>query len=207
MLKLQEIPKPTEILRVARRLFGNVRARRQEPVVEALMSRAVRTCRVSDTLHRAAEELWVHDHGALPVVDQDDQLVGVITDRDICMAAYTQGRPLQAISVADAMAKNVQALRPSDPIGLARDRMRQYQLRRLPVVDPQRRVIGMISISDLARNAVREAHVIHDPAEEETLRTLCAIATPRHNGPEPVFNENSLTALPSLPPTSRSAQA
>ncbi|MBA3541520.1 MAG: CBS domain-containing protein, partial [Deltaproteobacteria bacterium] len=60
-----------------------------------MMTRSVHTCQPTDTLAAAAKLMWEHDIGALPVVDQVGHVVGMITDRDACMAAYTRGDALQ----------------------------------------------------------------------------------------------------------------
>src|SRR5262245_1269543 len=68
--------------------------------VEQLMTRTVQTCTPSDCLERAAGIMWDHDCGALPVTSADGEeprVVGMLTDRDVCMAAYTQGRALRDI--------------------------------------------------------------------------------------------------------------
>ena len=71
--------------------------------VEQLMSRDVKTCQATEMLNRAAQLMWENDCGCVPVVDEDGRAVGMITDRDVCMAAYTQGRLLDALPVASAM--------------------------------------------------------------------------------------------------------
>jgi len=75
--------------------------------VEQLMNQPVHTCRRTDSLNRAAQLMWDNDCGVLPVVDDRGLLAGVITDRDICMASYTQGRSLLELVVERAMAKKV----------------------------------------------------------------------------------------------------
>ena len=77
--------------------------------VEQLMTRELSVCTVADTLNRAAELMWESDCGCILVIgaNGDGQAVGVVTDRDIAMAAYTQGKELAAIPVATAMAHNV----------------------------------------------------------------------------------------------------
>jgi predicted transcriptional regulator len=65
--------------------------------IEKLMHRPVVTCHVNDSLANAARLLWEQDCGALPVVDERGRVVAMITDRDICMVAYTQGLLLWSI--------------------------------------------------------------------------------------------------------------
>jgi len=75
--------------------------------VEQLMKREIKVCSEADTLNRAAELMWDSDCGCIPVIraNGDGRLIGIITDRDIAMAAYTQGRQLWAIPVGSAMAQ------------------------------------------------------------------------------------------------------
>src|SRR5262245_8153870 len=80
--------------------------------VQRWMSRTVITCQPQDSLQRAAQLLWDYDLGALPVIDATHKLVGIITDRDLCMAAFTRGSPLATHTVESAMARTVYTLQP-----------------------------------------------------------------------------------------------
>jgi CBS domain-containing protein len=153
--------------------------------VKNLMTKTVVTCRAADTLNDAARLMWEKDCGFLPVVDQDFRLVGLITDRDICMAAYTQGVPLQKSAVESAMSRSPRCSSPEDDVEDAELLMRRYQVRRLPVVDREGRLCGVMTISDLARssqtNALRKtltgARVARTLAEiSETRPRVAAIA-------------------------------
>ena len=121
--------------------------------VEQVMTTDVMTCRPGDNLNSAARIMWEHDCGCVPVVDDNERVVGMITDRDICMAAYTQGRPLQALGVAGAMSRSVCCCKPADRLETAEELMRTHQVRRLPVMDDQGRLVGILSLGDLARQA------------------------------------------------------
>jgi len=142
------------------------------------MSQPVVTCHVGDSLADAARLMWEHDVGALPVVADDDTVVGMITDRDISMAAYTQGRPLAAVPVATAMANHVVAAQRHYRAIDVEQLMAQYQVRRLPVVDEHGRAIGMISLGDLAAASVRPGSRITN-ASMKIPQTLVAISEPR----------------------------
>src|SRR5688500_20219459 len=109
------------------------------------MSTDLKTCSPEDSLHTAAQLLWNHDIGAVAVV-ANGRLAGIITDRDICMSAYTQGRPLHEIQVASAMAKQPRTCTAEDMIEDAMRIMAEHQIRRLPVVDAKGRLQGMLSI-------------------------------------------------------------
>jgi CBS domain-containing protein len=154
--------------------------------VEQLMTRNVQTCRADDHLNQAAQIMWEHDCGVVPVVASGNgaaRIVGVLTDRDICMAAYTQGRSLQDIRVASAMSQQVCSCRPSDAIAVALRVMETNKVRRLPVVDQDDHVVGLLSIADIGREAAcehgtRTAHIT-DAAVGAAFE---AISAPRSSG-------------------------
>jgi CBS domain-containing protein len=118
-----------------------------------VMTRQVRTCRITDSLNDAARIMWETDCGAVPIVDADDRVVAMLTDRDICMAAYTQGKALSEINVTIAASKRLVAAAADDSLHRAEELMRDGQVRRLPVLDADGRAIGILSITDLARHA------------------------------------------------------
>jgi CBS domain-containing protein len=149
--------------------------------VEQIMARPVQSCRPDDSLARAAQLMWDHDCGCLPVVQGDGvpRVVGVITDRDVCMCALFQGRPLRDLRVSEAMAKQVKVCSPSDSLADAERRMRDGRIRRLPVVDEEGLLIGMISLADLAQEAMRERTASkQEITETEVGDTLAAICEP-----------------------------
>ena len=80
--------------------------------IEEVMSATPRTCRPDDDLARAASELWEGDVGFLPVVDDDGCVLAVVSDRDICMCAFTRGKSLGELSVKDCMSESVHTCMP-----------------------------------------------------------------------------------------------
>jgi CBS domain-containing protein len=150
--------------------------------VEQLMSRSVATCRPDDRLDSAARIMWERDCGVVPVTVPEgggERVVGMITDRDVCMAAYTQGRSLADVPVSTAMSHNVRTCQPADPIQSALRLMAAEQLHRLPVVDQAGHLVGLLSFADVAREEAQCHKVV--PAEE-LAKTVEAIATPRPHG-------------------------
>jgi len=113
-------------------------------------------CRAHDTLSRAAQLMWENGCGCVPVVDDGAELVGFLTDRDICMGAYTQGRPLETITVSTSMTRKVIACRDDDDVSAALNLMCDHGVRRLPVVDKHGRLCGIISLDDLASESLRK---------------------------------------------------
>ena len=123
--------------------------------VQEMMSTRVETCRAGDTLERAARLMWETDCGVIPVVDDESRVVGMVTDRDVCMAAYTQGKPLWQIPVSTACSSKVYACKLNDSLQTAENLMRVAQVRRLPVVDEDGQLWGLVSLGDLAQHVHR----------------------------------------------------
>ena len=145
--------------------------------LEQLMSLDLRTCSPSDTLDCAARIMWERDCGFVPIV-ASDRAVGVITDRDICMAAYTQGQPLGSMLVSSASSHGIMTARESDSIDAAEAMMQKHQLRRIPVVDANGKPIGIVSMNDLARHAQRGGRRPDGLSAESIVRTLAAVCQP-----------------------------
>jgi CBS domain-containing protein len=146
--------------------------------VGQLMSRPPITCGVDESLNSAARLMWEHDCGAIPVVDGDGKVVGIVTDRDVCMAAYTTGEKLHAIPVTTAMAKQVFCCRPDDALAAAEAVMSEQQIRRLPVVDAENRPLGMLSLNDLAQDAGRP-RTFGSGEQRGFLATVSSVCRPR----------------------------
>jgi CBS domain-containing protein len=117
--------------------------------VADLMTREIRACTVHESANAAARIMWEHDCGCVPVVDGHGKLAGIVTDRDICMAAYTQGVPLEAIPLARVMSPKVISCSRTDELETAHHLMRTYELHRIPVADSRGRPVGILSLSDV----------------------------------------------------------
>jgi CBS domain-containing protein len=143
-----------------------------------IMSRPAVVCRPGDTLEDAARLMWECDCGVVPVVDEDNRVAGMVTDRDICMAAYTKGKTLGALKVSEAMARNVCTCRQDDTVESAERLMRNRQVRRLPVVDREGHPIGIVSIGDIARLATA-GQPRGERVEREVAQSLAEISRPR----------------------------
>jgi CBS-domain-containing membrane protein len=108
----------------------------------------------------------------------------MLTDRDACMGAYTQGKRLDQIGVGTVMAKSVVTCRADDPVAHAEHLMQTHQIRRIPVVDHDGRPIGVLSLNDLARDCSRPG-VGQGNMLLGFARTLAAICRPRAAKPAP----------------------
>jgi CBS domain-containing protein len=121
-------------------------------LVKDMMTRGTVSVRAEQSLADAAGLMWQHDCGALPVVHGDDsRLVGMITDRDICMATWSRGAAPSSIEVSDAMSQGIAYCSEGDSIGRAEAIMQSNQVRRLPVLDAAERLVGILSLADIAR--------------------------------------------------------
>ena len=151
--------------------------------VQSLMTRNPKYCHKGDSLKAAAQVMWDCDIGSVPVVDQAERVIGMITDRDICMAGYTRDQRLSEITVDQAMSRKVFSCRPDEDIEMAERVMQNEQIRRLPVTDHNQRLMGVVSLSDIVREAARQRYQRSPQvAEHEVVATMAAIAEPRSNG-------------------------
>jgi CBS domain-containing protein len=140
-------------------------------IVELMLS-PVHTCLRQDNLARAAQIMWEHDCGALPVVDDLGDPVAMITDRDICMAAYTQGKPLAEIQVTTAASHHLTSVRPDDSVEFALSLMAKHQVHRLAVVDRGGNLNGVVSFADIVRSQCALDEGVAERTFEQLARTL-----------------------------------
>jgi CBS domain-containing protein len=110
-------------------------------------------CGPETNLGSATELMWVGNCGFLPVVGQDNKVVGVITDRDICVALGTRNRTAGDVKVGEVMSGKMFACAPEDEIASALETMRAGHVRRLPVITNAGALVGVISIDDVIIHA------------------------------------------------------
>lgn len=158
-----------------------------EMQIQEIMTRPALSCRATDPMNTAIQLMWEHDCGAVPVTTDDGRLEGIVTDRDACMASWSRGQAPQTFSVGDAMTRQVFTCTPEDSLDVAERLMKVRQVRRLPVVDTEGRLLGMLSMNDLVRAA--SASRKRESLEHDVLQTLAAISQPR-----------AVPAQPSAPP-------
>jgi CBS domain-containing protein len=150
--------------------------------VNDLMTREVKSCPAFSTLGTAAGIMWDNDCGCVPVIDQESRVIGMLTDRDICMAAYLQGQPLNVLPVTGAMSKQVFSCKAEDDLAFAEQTMREKKVRRLPVIDAQGHLAGIISLNDIARETEREEEAKTTPrqvTDTELIRLFAELCEPR----------------------------
>jgi CBS domain-containing protein len=143
--------------------------------VRAIMSAHVRPCQATESLSHAAHLMWNEDCGVVPVLSEH-QVVGVITDRDICMATYTQGKAPAELQVETAMSKQLFSCAADDSLENALGTMRDNRVRRLPVLSVEGKLLGMLSLADIVRWAQPLTNPSVDAAITETLAAISARA-------------------------------
>ena len=123
--------------------------------IRDLMTSDVQTVSPTDTAQQAASFMLSADTGSIPVCD-GDRIVGMITDRDIAVRGVGKGLGPDC-SVADLMSKNVVCARDTDDVLAIAQQMSDKQVRRMPVVDSDDRLVGMVSLGDLSRQSQEAA--------------------------------------------------
>ena len=147
--------------------------------LQEVMSHPVITCPVDCTADVPARLMWEFDCGVIPLVDQEGRIAGIITDRDLCMAALMQGKPLFEIQTSSAMTRDVVCCHPEDGVEVAETQMRDNQVRRVPIVDEDSHPVGVFSVNDLSRLASTAKRSVID---RDLVRTMGAVSQPRGNG-------------------------
>ncbi len=147
--------------------------------IKELMTSDVRVCQPNDNLSTAAQAMWEADVGCLPVVDGQGKLVGMITDRDICMAAHLRGAPLWSVPVAEAMAKVVFSCQPDQKVSAVLDLIVEKRVRRVPVLDGEGKLAGLVTLSSLAHVLDADTKVKSGVSAKDVCRTLSAVTARR----------------------------
>jgi CBS domain-containing protein len=117
-----------------------------------IMTDDVATCGADDTLSTAVQIMRERGCGCVPVVDQEGRVVGLVTDRDAVMSALHRRKSLDDIKVSEACSRDVVCCEAEDAIERAEVLMRVNRVRRLPVVGPNHVLVGVLSLTDLARH-------------------------------------------------------
>lgn len=142
--------------------------------VQDIMTTSPEVCRPEDTLAEAVAQLWNVDCGVLPVVDHAGHLAGIVTDRDICIALGTRNERASEVRVRTVMRTALEVCNPEDDVVSALARMGNRRVRRLPVVDDERRLLGIVSLSDAALAAGSGRQAVRPGAVLDALRSVCA---------------------------------
>jgi CBS domain-containing protein len=147
-------------------------------LAQRVMTAALRTCGPNDTLSLAAQIMWDEDCGSVPVVDRTGLLIAMLTDRDLCMACYLQGKPIGDISVASVMSRVTYSASQSATLAEVIGLMKTHRVRRVPVTSNTGQLLGLVSVSDLLRHLPGPRQV--SALEAALVDGLLAISEKRH---------------------------
>lgn len=138
-----------------------------------IMTKDLVTCTPENTIVEVARLMKTEDIGPILIVDneQSKTLVGIVTDRDIVVKAIADGQDVNTTRVGDVMSKKLVTCRADDDVDVAMKAMAQFQLRRIPVVEENMRLVGIISQADLATRVdapEKTGEVVKEISEENT---------------------------------------
>ncbi len=150
--------------------------------VKDVMTPHAKAIWLTESLADAAQLMWENDCGVLPIIKDGRKVVGMITDRDICMGVAIRDTNPSSVSVEEVMTGQVYMVRPDDDVDEALQAMQEHKIRRLPVVNPEGELEGMLSLNDIVLNAQRPDVAVSDSINyEDVVKTYQAIC--RHPVP------------------------
>jgi CBS domain-containing protein len=148
--------------------------------VQDVITGNVKSCRPGTNLAAAAVEMWENDCGALPVVDGEGRVIGLITDRDIAIAVGTRGSLASELAVGDVISGRAYCCTLDEDLKTALKTMRQEKVRRLPVVDDSRVLQGILSLNDVVLRAEEsKGKRVPELSYEDVISTIKAICEHR----------------------------
>lgn len=151
--------------------------------VQEVMTGDARTCGPDTNLAAVAMIMWETDCGAVPVLDDAGKVIGMITDRDICMAAATKNREASRIAVGEVITGDVFSCRPEDDLSDALKTMRNEQVRRLPVIGGDGELCGVLSVNDVLLRAEvaggKKTQALSYAEAVDTLKSICEHRAPQ----------------------------
>ncbi|NRD64145.1 CBS domain-containing protein [Corallococcus exiguus] len=133
---------------------ASLRRWKREPLsARDIMTRQVRTARRDSSLREVAQLMRDEDCGVVPIVDAEGRLLGLVTDRDLALRAFAGQRAVDGLRAADVMTEDLEAVLPEEDLHGVIELMGRRQVRRIPVVEPDDRLVGIIALGDIASRA------------------------------------------------------
>lgn len=123
--------------------------------VKEMMHKGVEWMSPDTPIAAIAKKMQQHDIGAVPI-GENDRLIGIVTDRDITMRAVARAKDCSATTARDVMSKGIVYCRDTDTVADAIATMERKQVRRLPVLDANKRMVGMLSLGDISHAASQQ---------------------------------------------------
>ena len=141
--------------------------------VKSIMTKEVGFCHPTNSLSEAVEIMRQNDCGVVPVIDEKKRVVGMITDRDIAIALASRNEKASELKVSKLIKNKIVACPESDDVETALKRMKRKQIKRLPVINKKRELVGILSITDVLLVAEKDKKL-----RKKVFSTLKAIGKP-----------------------------
>lgn len=141
--------------------------------VQDLMTKKVFCVGVDQSLNDAARLMWEHDCGCVPVIDSEYHVVGMVTDRDIAMAAYINGNRLVDMPVSTTLSRGLVSCLPQDDLSAVQLKMQSNQVHRIPVLGDNSEPVGIVSLNDIAVAYQSGVKAIKAKELSDTLAAIC----------------------------------
>jgi CBS domain-containing protein len=146
--------------------------------VKEIMTPNAKAIWLTESLADAAQLMWENDCGVLPIIKDGRKVIGMITDRDICMATAMRDKNPSGVSVEEVMTGLVYSVNPEDEIDEALKAMQEHKIRRLPVVNAEGELEGILSLNDVVLNAKAKGDsVVYDDVVK-TYQAICQHSEP-----------------------------
>ncbi len=155
--------------------------------VKDVMKTDVGACSTEDSIMKTAEIMRLRDCGVVPVIDGEKKVVGILTDRDICLAIASRNRKASDVRAADLLKGNAITCFADDDLESALRKMRKHQIKRLAVVDKSNELAGILTISDVLLAVRKDKNL-----KKKIYATLRAIAQPKPIVLQEISAENPL---------------
>jgi len=146
--------------------------------VKEIMTPNAKAIWLTESLADAAQLMWENDCGVLPIIKDGRKDIGMITDRDICMAAAMRDKNPSGVSVEEVMTGLVYSLDPEDEIDEALTAMQEHKIRRLPVINAEGELKGILSMNDIVLNARTKGDDIAYGDVVKTYQAICEHPVP-----------------------------
>jgi CBS domain-containing protein len=146
--------------------------------VKEIMTPNAKAIWLTESLADAAQLMWENDCGVLPIIKDGRKVIGMITDRDICMAAAMRDKNPSSVSVEEVMTGLVYSLKPEDEIDDALKAMQEHKIRRLPVVNAEGELEGILSMNDVVLHAKAKGDSIAYGDVVKTYQAICQHPVP-----------------------------
>jgi CBS-domain-containing membrane protein len=143
--------------------------------VSEIMSGKAVSCRPEDNVADVAWKMWENDCGALPVIGQDGKVLGVVTDRDICIGVALKNRLASNVAVKEVASGNVFACAHDIDVRTALQTMTDHKVRRLPVLNAEKKLVGVLSMNDviLHTESSKSANGVSYRDVVTTMKAIC----------------------------------